>query len=49
MLQLLFEQFNVQGVLVADAPTLSMYAVGKLTGLSVDCGADKTGADARTN
>jgi len=44
LLQLLFEQFHVQGVHVADAPTLSVYAAGKLTGLAVDCGAGKTGA-----
>lgn len=43
-MQLLFEQFNVAGLYVAEAPTLSLYAVGKLTGLAVDIGAGKIGA-----
>ena len=44
MVQLLFEQFGVQGVHVADAPTLSLFAHGKLSGLAVDCGAGTIGA-----
>ena len=42
--QLLFEQFNVAGLFIADAAVLSMYAVGKLSGLMVDVGAGKVGA-----
>ena len=44
LVQLLFEQFNVAGVYVADAAVLSLYAVGKLSGLAVDVGAGKVGA-----
>jgi hypothetical protein len=41
--QLLFEQFNVAGVYVANAAVLSLHAVGKLSGLAVDVGAGKVG------
>ena len=44
--QLLFEQFNVAGFYVAEAPILSLYAAGKLTGTAVDVGAEKIGAAA---
>jgi actin-related protein len=44
MVQLIFEQFGVQGVHVADAATLSLFAHGKLSGLAVDCGAGTIGA-----
>lgn len=37
--QVLFEAFNVSGLFVCDAPTLSLYAAGKTTGLVVDLGA----------
>ena len=43
LVQLLFEQFNVAGVYIADAAVLSLYAVGKLSGLAVDVGAGKVG------
>ena len=42
--QLLFEQFNVAGLYVADAPVLALYATGKLTGSVIDIGAEKIGA-----
>lgn len=38
MTQLLFEQFNVSGLFFAEESVLSLYAVGKVTGLSVDLG-----------
>ena len=44
MTQLMFEQFNVASLFIADAPVLSMYALGKLSGLVVDIGAGKVGA-----
>ena len=44
--QLLFEQFNVAGFFVTEAPILSLYAAGKLTGTAVDVGAEKIGAAA---
>mmetsp|Transcript_17854 Transcript_17854/g.60867 ORF Transcript_17854/g.60867 Transcript_17854/m.60867 type:complete len:380 (-) Transcript_17854:404-1543(-) len=37
--QVLFEGFNVQGLFLADQPTLSLYAAGKVTGCVVDMGA----------
>ena len=43
---LLFEQFNVAGFYVTEAPVLSLYAAGKLTGTAVDVGAEKIGAAA---
>jgi len=45
---LLFEQFNVAGFYVTEAPVLSLYAAGKLTGTAVDLGAEKIGAPAAT-
>ncbi len=45
--QLLFEQFNVAGFYVSEAPILSLYAAGKLTGTAVDIGAEKIGAETR--
>ena len=45
--QLLFEQFNVAGLFCAEAPVLSLYAAGKLTGTVVDVGAGKIGASRR--
>jgi hypothetical protein len=42
--QLLFEQFNVNGLYVTEAPVLTLYAAGKLTGTAVDIGAEKIGA-----
>ena len=42
--QLAFEVFNVSGLFFADQALLSLYAVGKSTGLVVDFGHTKTGA-----
>mmetsp|Transcript_30772 Transcript_30772/g.56002 ORF Transcript_30772/g.56002 Transcript_30772/m.56002 type:complete len:461 (-) Transcript_30772:236-1618(-) len=40
--QLLFEIFNVQGLFIQDQATLSLFAVGKASGLVVDLGESKT-------
>ncbi|KAG2484373.1 hypothetical protein HYH03_016789 [Edaphochlamys debaryana] len=39
--QLMFEVFNVNSLFVQDTAVLSLYAVGRLTGLVVDIGHDK--------
>jgi actin-related protein 7 len=39
--QLLFEQFNVEGLFVHDSAVLSLYAVGKFSGLVADVGHGK--------
>jgi Actin len=41
--QLAFEVFNVSGLFFADQALLSLYAVGKSTGLVIDFGHTKTG------
>ena len=41
--QLAFEVFNVSGLFFADQALLSLYSVGKSTGLVVDFGHTKTG------
>ena len=41
--QLMFEEFNVAGLFLADQAVLSLYAIGKLSGLVVDMGHGKTG------
>jgi Actin len=41
--QLAFEVFNVSGLFLADQALLSLYSVGKSTGLVVDFGHTKTG------
>ena len=38
MVQMLFEQLNVSGAFFAEEPVLSLYAVGKVSGLVVDVG-----------
>ncbi len=43
MAQLAFEVFNVSGLFFADEPVLSLYAVGKSSGLVVDIGHETTG------
>ena len=43
MTQLMFEEFNVAGLFMADQPVLSLYALGKLTGCVIDIGHGKTG------
>lgn len=43
MAQLAFEVFNVSGLYFADEPVLSLYAVGKSSGLVVDIGHETTG------
>ncbi|KAK9805370.1 hypothetical protein WJX73_007756 [Symbiochloris irregularis] len=40
--QLAFEEFNVDGLFLCDAPVLALYAVGKVTGCVVDIGHEKT-------
>ena len=40
--QLMFEKFNVQGLFISVQAILSMYSVGKTTGLLVDSGDDLT-------
>lgn len=42
--QLAFEGFNVTGLFFADQTLLSLYSVGKSTGVVVDFGHTKTGA-----
>lgn len=42
--QMLFERFNLNGLFLADQAVLSLYAVGKTTGLVVDLGHGKAGA-----
>lgn len=44
MAQLAFEVFNVSGLFFADEPVLSLYAIGKSSGLVVDIGHETTGA-----
>lgn len=41
--QLAFEVFNVSGLFFADQALLSLFAVGKSTGLVIDFGHTKTG------
>ena len=36
--QMMFESFNVSGLYVAEQPVAALYAVGKVTGVSVDVG-----------
>ena len=36
--QMMFESFNVSGLYVAEQPVAAVYAVGKVTGVSVDVG-----------
>lgn len=43
--QLAFEVFNVSGLFFADQALLSLYSVGKSTGLVIDFGHTKTGAE----
>ena len=40
--QLMFENFNVQGLFICVQPMLSLYSVGKSTGLIIDSGEDST-------
>ena len=42
--QLMFETFNVAGYFASDQAVLSLYAVGKASGVAVDVGTDKIGA-----
>ena len=39
----MFEEFNMTGFFLCDQPILSLYAVGKITGVVVDIGHAKTG------
>lgn len=41
--QVMFETFNTAGLVFADEPTLSLYAVGKNTGTVIDIGHSKIG------
>lgn len=41
--QLLFEDFNIDGLFLCDAPVLALYSVGKVTGCVVDIGHEKAG------
>ena len=34
--QMMFESFNVSGLYIAEQPVAALYAVGKVTGVSVD-------------
>ena len=36
--QMMFESFNVSGLYIAEQPVAALYAVGKVTGVSVDVG-----------
>lgn len=38
MTQIMFESFNVQGLYIANEPVLSLYSLGKYTGISTDFG-----------
>ena len=42
MIELLFEFFDVNSAYIALQPIMSLYAVGRLTGIVVDAGYDKT-------
>ena len=42
MTQIMFEKFNVQGLFICIRPLLSMYCVGKTSGLVVESGDDVT-------
>ena len=46
--QLAFEKFDVAGLFLAEQSILSLYSVGKTTGLVVDFGHGKTGRCAQS-
>lgn len=43
LVQLLFETFNVSGFYAAEQGVLSLYAVGRISGCTVDIGHGKIG------
>jgi len=43
LVQLLFETFNVSGFYAAEQAVLSLYAVGRISGCTVDVGHGKIG------
>ena len=49
LVQLLFETFNVSGFYAAEQAVLSLYAVGRISGCTVDIGHDKIGSVSYTH
>lgn len=43
MVQTMFETFNVSGLYAMEQAVLSLYAVGRITGVSIDVGHGKIG------
>jgi actin-related protein len=43
MVQTMFETFNVSGLYAVEQAVLSLYAVGRITGVAIDVGHGKTG------
>jgi actin-related protein len=43
MVQTMFETFNVGGLYAVEQAVLSLYAVGRITGVAVDIGHGKIG------
>lgn len=43
MVQMMFETFNVSGLYAVEQAVLSLYAVGRITGVAIDVGHGKTG------
>lgn len=44
MVQTMFETFNVSGLYAMEQAVLSLYSVGRITGVAVDVGHGKIGA-----
>lgn len=43
MVQIMFESFNVAGLYAVEQAVLSLYAMGRITGVAVDIGHGKIG------
>jgi actin-related protein 7 len=43
MVQTMFETFNVSGLYAMEQAVLSLYAVGRITGVAIDVGHGKIG------
>lgn len=43
MVQIMFENFNVSGLYAVEQAVLSLYAIGRITGVAVDIGHGKIG------
>jgi actin-related protein len=43
MVQIMFESFNVAGLYAVEQAVLSLYAMGRITGVAIDVGHGKVG------